>query len=273
MGNNTFSERNVTNVTSVTNITNIISELLDKYKEGKLDKDSVISKISEFYFEDLGFAKVDHHRVLRRGFPEVIYGKNKTPEQVVKIAKKILKYSSILLITRTDKQTYQLLCEEVDNLKFNEEANLIYTPLDIPEEKLKEGITVVSAGTSDIPVAEEAAVTSYLMENKVRKIYDVGVAGIHRLLSYKDELLNSNVIVVVAGMEGALPGVVASLVRCPVIGVPTSVGYGASFGGLSQLLTMLNTCSPGVAVVNIDNGFGAGYLAGIVNRIVYGEKV
>lgn len=265
MGNNTFSESNESNIT---NITNIISKLLDQYKEGKLDKDSVISKISEFYFEDIGFAKVDHHRLLRRSFPEVIYGKNKTPEQIVKIAKKILKYSPILLITRTNKQAYQLLCEEIDNIKFNEEANLIYTPLDVPDDKLKEGITVVSAGTTDIPVAEEAAITSYLMRNKVKKIYDVGIAGIHRLLRYKKELTNSNVIVVVAGMEGALPGVVASLVKCPVIGVPTSVGYGASFGGLSQLLTMLNSCSPGVVVVNIDNGFGAGYTAGIINNML-----
>jgi len=250
------------------NINKIIERLLDSFKEERINKEDVISKFKEIYFEDIGFAKIDHHRLLRRDFPEVIYGANKTPEQILEIAKKILNYSSVLLVTRTTIETLKLLKKEIKNIKFNSRANIIYTPLDIPDDDLSEGITVICAGTSDIGVAEEAAVTSYLMKNKVRKIYDVGVAGIHRLVSFKDELNRSNVIIAVAGMEGALPGVVSSMVDCPVIGVPTSVGYGTSFKGISPLLTMLNSCSPGVVVVNIDNGFGAGYAAGIINRVI-----
>ncbi len=250
------------------NINKIIEELLNSFKEGRANKEDVILKVKEMYFEDIGFAKIDHHRLLRRDFPEVIYGDGKTPEQILEIAKKILNYSQILLVTRTTVETYGILKKEIKNLKFNESSNLIYTPLEVPEDKLTEGITVICAGTSDISVAEEAAVTSYLMKNKVVKIYDIGIAGIHRLISYKDELNKSNVIIAVAGMEGALPGVVSSMVNCPVIGVPTSKGYGSSFKGISPLLTMLNSCSPGVVVVNIDNGFGAGYAAGIINRVV-----
>jgi len=249
-------------------IKKIIEELLDGYKQGKKDKDDVVLKIKEIYFEDIGFAKIDHHRLLRREFPEVIYGEGKTPQQILEIAKKILNYSSILLITRADIEIYNLLKKKIKNKEFEFKSNIIYTPLDVPEDKLKEGITVLCAGTSDINIAEEAAVTAYLMKNRVKKIYDVGVAGIHRLLSYREELDCSNVIIAIAGMEGALPGVISSMVRCPVIGVPTSVGYGSSFKGLSPLLTMLNSCSPGVVVVNIDNGFGAGYTAGLINRAV-----
>jgi len=250
------------------NINKIIEELLNSFKEGKISKGEVSLKLKEIYFEDIGFAKIDHHRLLRRDFPEVIYGDGKTPEQVLEIAKKILNYSPILLVTRTTVETYCILKKEIKNLQFDESSNLIYTPLEIPENKLTKGITVICAGTSDISIAEEAAVTSYLMKNKVVKIYDIGVAGIHRLTSYKDELNKSNVIIAVAGMEGALPGVVSSMVNCPVIGVPTSKGYGSSFKGISPLLTMLNSCSPGVVVVNIDNGFGAGYAAGIINRAI-----
>ena len=245
-----------------------IEELLELYKKGKLNKEDFLSKIKEIYFEDIGFAKIDHHRNIRRNFPEVIYGANKTPAQILGIAKKILKYSDILLITKTSLEAYKLIRKEIKNIEFNDKANLIYTPLNIPEAGLKEGITVVCAGTSDIPVAEEAAVTAYLMKNKIKKIYDVGIAGIHRLLSYKEDLIKSNVIVAAAGMEGALPGIISSLVSCIVIGVPTSVGYGTGFGGVSQLLTMLNSCSPGIVVVNIDNGFGAGYAAGLINGII-----
>jgi len=246
-------------------INNFITQLLDSYKEGKLSREEFCLRLREIYFEDIGFAKVDHHRSLRKGFPEVIYGQNKTPAQILAIAKKILKYSNILIITRTNKEAFNYIKKEIPQVVFNEEAKIIYMPLEKDEKELKAGITVICAGTSDIPVAEEAAVVSYLMGNSVRKIYDVGIAGIHRLLAYRNELLNSNVIVAVAGMEGALPGVVSSMVSCIVIGVPTSVGYGASFGGFSQLLTMLNSCSPGVLVVNIDNGFGAGYAAGLIN--------
>ncbi len=254
-------------------IEKIIKELLDGYKQGKVNKNNAVSKISEIYFEDIGFAKIDHHRLMRREFPEVIYGEGKTPQQILEIAKKILNYSSILLITRTDIKVYSLLKKQINKVKLIFRSNIIYTQLDIPEDKLKEGITVLCAGTSDIDVAEEAAVTGYLMKNRIKKIYDVGIAGIHRLLSYREELNRSNVIIAVAGMEGALPGIVSSMVSCPVIGVPTSVGYGSSFNGLSPLLTMLNSCSPGVVVVNIDNGFGAGYTAGIINGVIEKNKL
>ena len=170
------------------------------------------------------------------------------------------------MITRTNEQVFDLLKKELKDTDLRYFSGIIYTPLNVPEDELKEGVTIICAGTSDINIAEEAAITAYLMSNKISKIYDVGVAGIHRLISFKDQLKKSNVIVAVAGMEGALPGVVGGMVDCPVIGVPTSIGYGASFGGISALLTMLNSCSPGVSVVNIDNGFGAGYTAGIINR-------
>jgi NCAIR mutase (PurE)-related protein len=253
-------------------IEEIIKKLLDSYRQGKVDKDDFVTRIKEIYFEDIGFAKIDHHRLMRRKFPEVVYGEGKKPEQILEIAKKILKYSSLLLITRTDTKVYNLLKKEIKKVKLDFRSNMIYTRLDIPEDRLKEGITVLCAGTSDIDVAEEAAVTGYLMKNRIKKIYDVGVAGVHRLFSYREELTGSNVIVAVAGMEGALPGMVSSIVSCPVIGVPTSIGYGASFKGLSSLLTMLNSCSPGVAAVNIDNGFGAGYIAGLINEIIEKNK-
>jgi pyridinium-3,5-biscarboxylic acid mononucleotide synthase len=254
------------------NINKIIKTLLNSFKEGRIGEEEAVLKIRELYFEDIGFAKIDHHRILRRGFPEVIYGEGKTPEQILGITKKILKYSNVLLVTRTNAGVYDLLRKEIKDIKFNSESNIIYTAPDIPEDKLRKGITVICAGTSDISVAGEAAITAYLMGNKVEKIYDAGVAGIHRLLNFKDKLSKSNVIVAVAGMEGALPGVVSSMVNCPVIGVPVSTGYGASFGGISPMLTMLNTCSPGVLVVNIDNGFGAGYSAGIINRLAAGAN-
>ncbi|MBN1298436.1 MAG: nickel pincer cofactor biosynthesis protein LarB [Actinobacteria bacterium] len=247
-------------------ITSLIEKFLKDYRDCKITEKDFIAEIKNLYFEDIEYAKIDHHRALRRGFPEVVYGKNKTPPQILEISQKILKYSDILLVTRTDFSVYELLKKHIKGIVFDKAANLIYKPPKTPEEKLIEGITVLCAGTTDIPVAEEAAVTAYLMGNKVKKIYDVGVAGIHRLLSYRDCLLNSNIIIAVAGMEGALPGVVSSLVSCPVIGVPTSIGYGASFSGLSPLLTMLNSCSPGILVTNIDNGFGAGYSAGLINK-------
>jgi NCAIR mutase (PurE)-related proteins len=246
-------------------VSGIIREMLKEYKNGSASENDIIGRIKDIYFEDIGFAKVDHHRLLRRNFPEVIFGQNKTPQQILDISKKILKYSEILLITRTKKEVFEFLKKEIPGIIFNDTAGIIYTPLKNPKLKLKEGITVICAGTTDIPVAEEAAITAHLMSNNVKKIFDVGIAGIHRLLSYKNELQSSKVIVAVAGMEGALPGVVSSMVDCIVIGVPTSIGYGASFNGISPLLTMLNSCSPGICVVNIDNGFGAGYAAGLIN--------
>ncbi|MCK5567186.1 MAG: nickel pincer cofactor biosynthesis protein LarB [Actinomycetia bacterium] len=247
-------------------INKLIEGFLESYKKGDISTDDFLEKIKDLYFEDIGFAKVDHHRILRRDFPEVIYGTNKTAEQILEISQKILKYSKILMITRTDKDVYLMLKKKLKDIRLKFSAGIVYTPLDINENELKEGITIICAGTSDMRIADEAAITAYLMGNRVNKIYDVGVAGIHRLMSFKDQLKKSNVIVAVAGMEGALPGVVSAMVDCPVIAVPTSIGYGASLGGIAPLLTMLNSCSPGVSVVNIDNGFGAGYTAGIINR-------
>ncbi|HAJ96107.1 MAG TPA: nickel pincer cofactor biosynthesis protein LarB [Actinobacteria bacterium] len=247
-------------------INSIIKGLMKKYRDGGISDKDFLENIKDMYFEDIGFAKIDHHRLLRRDFPEVVYGTGKTPQQILEISKKILKFSPILMVTRTDEKVFNLLKKKLNDTDLKYFPGIIYTPLKVPENELKEGITIICAGTSDINIAEEAAITAYLMSNKVSKIYDIGVAGIHRLISFKDQLKKSNVIVAVAGMEGALPGVVGAMVDCPVIGVPTSVGYGASLGGISALLTMLNSCSPGVSVVNIDNGFGAGYTAGIINR-------
>lgn len=250
-----------------TNITEFLNGLLKSYRDGTISESDLIKEFKNCYFEDIGFAKIDHHRGLRRGFPEVIYGQGKTPLQIKEIALKILKHSNRLLITRTNKEVFGLMSEDIDNIEYNDIAKIIYTPLKTPENKLAKGITVICAGTTDIPVAEEAAVTAYLMGNDVKRINDVGIAGLHRLMQHREDLQNSNVIVAVAGMEGALPGIVSSMVDCVVIGVPTSIGYGASFGGFSQLLTMLNSCSPGILVTNIDNGFGAGYSAGLINKL------
>ncbi len=247
-----------------TEIKLILKRLLEQVKDGNIDCQEAISKIKDLYFEDIGYAKIDHHRSIRRNFPEVIFGKGKTEDQIIGIAEKIKKYSDLLLITRTDESVYKKLNKKIGGLSFSKEAGIIYSSIPNGQKGL-DGISIVCAGTSDIPVAEEAAITAQLMGNKVRKIYDVGVAGIHRLLGYKEDLQRSNVIVCVAGMEGALASVVGAMVSCPVIGVPTSIGYGTSLGGISALLTMLNSCSPGVVVVNIDNGFGAGYSAGIIN--------
>jgi len=215
-------------------------------------------------FENIGFAELDHHRALRKGFPEVILGEGKTPEQVAAIAEKLLAQGDTLLVTRVGKDCLEALKKVAPRAVYHVEARAI----SVDRNKVKKpGVSVVCAGTADLPVAEEAAVTAEVMGSHVEKAYDVGVAGIHRLFDKLDALRVANAIVVVAGMEGALPSVVAGLVSAPVIAVPTSAGYGASFGGLAPLLTMLNACSPGVAVVNIDNGFGAGYLAAVINRL------
>ena len=235
-------------------------------------------KIKSKFYQDLGFAKVDCHRALRRGFPEVIFGQSKTPDQIAKIARKIVSHDGILLVTRTDKRTFLKLRKVCPKAKFDEKARAIYfvkkdkSPAFAKASAGRQGargkkgtVLVITAGTGDLPVAEEARVTLEVMGNKVETLYDVGVAGVHRLLDRKDALRRANVIIVIAGMEGALASVVSGLVSRPVIAVPTSVGYGASFSGLAPLLTMMNSCSPGVAVVNIDNGFGAGYLASMIN--------
>ena len=210
-------------------------------------------------------ARIDVSRQKRRGFPEVIYCPGKTIDQIEKIASCILEHNDVLLLTRADKEIHQRIKAIDLRAVYNCDARLVYIKKKIKITK-KGLILIISAGTSDIPVAEEAAITAELMGNKVKKLYDVGVAGIHRLLEETPLLKKAEVLVVVAGMEGALASVVSGMVKKPVIGVPTSVGYGASFSGLAPLLTMLNSCSPGVSVVNIDNGFGAGYLAGLINK-------
>ncbi len=216
-------------------------------------------------FCDLGFAKVDIDRQRRRGFAEVIYCPGKTREQLKKIACELIKNKQDLLLTRLDKNTFSYLKKSNPQLKYNSLAKLGFL-LQKPKALKKGLVVVICAGTSDIPVAEEAAVTLEVMGNRVIKLYDVGVAGVHRIMNSMDVMKKAQVIIVVAGMEGALASLVSGLVSCPVIAVPTSCGYGANFGGLSALLTMLNSCSPGVAVVNIDNGFGAGYFASLINK-------
>lgn len=216
-------------------------------------------------FCDLGFAKVDLDRCRRKGYSEVVYCPGKTKEQIKEISRKLIKDKQDLLLTRLEKSFFTYLKKSFPRLKYNPLAKLGYLA-NRPKSAPKGRALVISGGTSDIPVAEEAVVTLELMGNRVEKLYDVGVAGVHRLMHHIGMIKKANVIVVVAGMEGALASVVSGLAKCPVIAVPTSTGYGASFSGLSALLTMLNSCSPGVAVVNIDNGFGAGYFASLINK-------
>jgi len=217
-------------------------------------------------YEDLGFAKLDHHRELRRGFPEVVLGLGKSPEQIATIAQKLAAHSQRLLITKVDADCYELVKETLPDAIYHPDARAI-TLNRLKGRTLKPGVMVVSGGTADIPVAEEAAVTAELMGSEVERSYDIGVAGIHRLLDKLPQLRRARVLVVVAGMEGALPSVVSGLVSAPIIAVPTSIGYGASFQGIAPLLAMLNSCAAGVAVVNIDNGFGAGYIAALINSL------
>jgi len=230
----------------------------------KLKVDDALKKLKFLPYEDLGFAKIDHHRTLRKGFPEVVYCQNKSEEQVVAITKKLAGKNGCVLATRATKKMFIQVKKYVKNAEYNDIAKTITIN---KNKKIKNGmILVLSAGTSDINVAEEAAAVAEAMGNKVERLFDVGVAGLHRLLSNKEKLSNANVLIIVAGMDGALPSVVSGLISKPVIAVPTSVGYGASFKGIAPLLTMLNSCSPGVVVVNIDNGFGAGYFASMINR-------
>ena len=226
-----------------------------------------LDKLRTLPFEDLGFAKVDHHRAIRTGFPEVVYAPGKTPEHLARIAQTIAETSSKLLITRAEADAYALVKEALPEARYSEVAKAIVVDRSSEEAAPVAGVLTVAAGTSDLPVAEEAALTAELMGNSVERLWDVGIAGVHRLLDNLPVLREARVIVAVAGMEGALPSLVGGLVSSPVIAVPTSVGYGANFHGLSALLTMLNSCSPGIAVVNIDNGFGAGYMAGMINLL------
>lgn len=238
--------------------------LLEQVKSGALPVPKAMEQLKDLPYEELYFAKVDHHRSIRLGFPEVILGRGKTDEQIAAIAERLMARSQKLLVTCAGEGAYAAVREKIPDARYNTAARAVVINRQ-PDTPLKPGITVVTGGTADIPIAEEAAVTAELMGNRVEKVYDIGVAGIHRLLDKLPVLQNSRVLVAIAGMEGALPGVIGGLVPVPIIAVPTSVGYGASFNGLAPLLTMLNSCAPGVAVVNIDNGFGAGYLAGLIN--------
>ena len=243
-----------------------IRDLLIGIKENEISVDAGLDKLKNLPFEDLGYAKIDHHRQLRQGFPEVIYSAGKTTEQIVAIVEKLVEGTdNNILATRAGFDVYEAVAARVSGVEYYDIARLIV--IRRGEQEKRGNILVVSAGTSDLPVAEEAAITAESMGNHVERLYDTGVAGIHRLLSQKDELMAARVIIVVAGMEGALVSVVGGLVDKPVIAVPTSVGYGASFGGLAALLAMLNSCASGVSVVNIDNGFGAGYQASLINKL------
>jgi len=243
--------------------------LFDAVRDGRLDPADAERRAQQWVpielSEDLGFARVDHHRNSRQGFPEVIYGQGKTPTQVAAIAKAIVKRGHSLLVTRTDKATYKDVAKVVPDAKFHAEARIIERRVEVPRGNGV--ILVAAAGTSDIPVAEEAAVSAEVMGNDVDRLYDVGVAGLHRLLGERERVLAARVIIAVAGMEGAMASVIGGLVRSPVIAVPTSVGYGASFGGITALLAMLNSCATGVSVVNIDNGFGAAAIASSINHL------
>jgi len=242
-----------------------IRALLEQVRSGELPVDEASTRLRSMPFEDLGFAQVDHHRALRCGFPEVIFCTGKTDEQVAAIAERIVASGSDLLATRATPAMYEAVTARCPSAEYHEVASTIVVQETWQDQGIGE-VLVVSAGTSDIPVAEEAAVTARVLGNRVERVFDVGVAGIHRLLSHRETIMNASVLIVVAGMEGALPSVVGGLVSRPVIAVPTSVGYGASFNGLAALLAMLNSCASGVTVVNIDGGFNAGYAAGLINR-------
>jgi NCAIR mutase (PurE)-related protein len=240
--------------------------LLEEVRSGAMDVDAALDRVRHLPFEDLGYAKLDHHRALRHGITEVIFGKGKTPEQILAIAEKLLEKSANLLITRTDEHVAARLKNSFPEAEYFPRSCAISVRRDRTIHG-KGKLAVVCAGTSDIPVAEEAQVTAEVMGNEVDAIHDIGIAGIHRLMAHSARLCEARVVVVAAGMEGALPSAVGGLVSVPVIAVPTSIGYGASFNGLAALLGMLNSCSSNVSVVNIDNGFGAGYVASLINRL------
>jgi NCAIR mutase (PurE)-related protein len=245
---------------------NSLQSLLEAIARGEITPQTGVEKLKHLHFETLeDFAKIDHHRQLRTGFPEVIWSQGKTPAQILKIMKAMKSRSSVVMATRLETEVVEKLLLEIPDLQYYSTAKI--GAIGTSKIQYKGMISVLTAGTADLPVAEEAAVTAELSGFKVSRLWDVGVAGIHRLLSNRDLIDEADVLIVVAGMEGALPSVVAGMVSCPVIGVPTSVGYGASFGGIAALLTMLNSCAAGIGVVNIDNGFGAAILAGQILRL------
>jgi NCAIR mutase (PurE)-related protein len=243
-----------------------IKDILARVRKGSLSVDAGVKKLKHLPFEDVGFARIDHHRTLRQGFPEVIFGRGKTVRQIQGIVERMLAHQQNVLITRTNAEVFRAVKKLEGRARFYPNSGTIL----IHRDRTLHGkgkILIACAGTADIPVAEEALVTTEAMGNQAETVYDVGVAGIHRILSERSRLAQARVIIVIAGMEGALPSVVGGLVSVPVIAVPTSVGYGASFNGIAALLGMLNSCASNVTVVNIDNGFGAGYVASLINRL------
>ena len=241
-----------------------LNNLLDQFKNNSIDKSDILEKLSILPFEDIEFAKVDHHRSLRTGHPEVIFCQGKTDSQIRDIYSSLVKNNDNLLLTRANQDTFNLLHDIDNRIRYNESAKMII--LDKYKKEKKGLVLVISAGTADMPIAEEAAETASFSGANVERIYDAGVAGIHRLLSHYEKIQEAHAIVAVAGMEGALPSVIGGLAKCPVIAVPTSIGYGAHLNGLAPLLTMLNSCSSNITVVNIDNGFGAGFNAALINN-------
>jgi len=244
-----------------------VAAILTEFREGRLSLEEAVEKFKDLPYEDLDYAKIDHHRMLRQGFPEVVFAQGKTPAQVATIVERLARVNGNVIASRATPEMYEATRALVPDAQYHELARMIVVRRKEVAVDQDRFILVMTAGTSDIPVAEEAALTAEIMGNKVVRVFDVGVAGIHRLLAQSQTIVQANVIIVVAGMEGALASVVGGMVAKPVIAVPTSVGYGASFGGIAALLAMLNSCAAGVAVVNIDNGFGAGQLASIINRM------
>lgn len=242
-------------------------QLLSRVSQGSLSVEDAQAKFQNLSFEDIDFAHIDHHRSLRKGFPEVIFGQGKTHAQIIGILKKMISNEEIILVTRINEEKARKVQQALPEAEYFEDARLLRIQKKKPDLTGFGKILIISAGTSDIPVAREASLTAKAMGNEVQTLFDVGVAGIHRLFAHRDEILKASVLIVVAGMEGALPSVVAGMVSAPVIAVPTSIGYGTSFNGMTALLGMLNSCSSNIAVVNIDNGFGAGYMASSINHV------
>ena len=245
---------------------NLLLKLLESVAEGRVSADDGAEKLQHMAFEDITYAHIDHHRSLRKGFPEVIYGEGKTADQIAGIMEKMMDQENIILVTRANPQKAKIVLSRFPQAVYHADARMIVMELNPVPAQGRGLILIISAGTSDIPVAQEAFLTARAMGNEVDTIFDVGVSGIHRLLNHQELIDQAAVLIVVAGMEGALPSVVAGMVDRPVIAVPTSVGYGVNLGGLTALFAMLNSCSSNVAVVNIDNGFGAGYMAAMINR-------
>ena len=248
-----------------------VRRILERLRKGSITPETALRKLRTLPYEDLGFAKIDTHRQLRRGFPEVIYGEGKTIEQIIAITGKIAARRQNVLITRVGPEVHRKVQRRYRKARYHKAARAI-TLAATGRRRIHHGLLVITAGTADLQVAEEAAVTAESMDQGVERIYDVGIAGLHRLLDHKDKLLKANAIVVVAGMEGALPSFVASLVDVPVIGVPTSIGYGTGLKGVAALMGMLNSCASGLTVVNIDNGFGAGYAAAVINTKILNSR-